>query len=69
MNIEINNIDWKLLREQKEWLLSISDVDERNLDGVLNLIDHIQDQAVEQGVASEEIVFGAQSDEESLSPS
>lgn len=51
-------IDWPLLREQKRWLIAHQDAaDEAPVEGLLGLIDHIQDSAVADGLAEEE-VFG-----------
>lgn len=46
-------IDWILLRQQKEWLLSQPDCNE--VEGLLSLIDFLQDDAERQGVAADEI--------------
>lgn len=62
----IDGIDWKLLREQKITLLNVigeithTGQPERveHLDGIINLIDSIQDEAVETGKVSEAEVFG-----------
>jgi hypothetical protein len=60
--ISLNNIDWSLLREQKLWLIHCIDVmsydnwKTENIEGVLALLDSIQDQAAE--ILGEEIVFG-----------
>ena len=43
------NIDWNLLRQQKEWLLNQQDCPEAN--GILGLLDFLQDEAERQGVA------------------
>ena len=47
-------LDWELLRQQKEWLLQ-HDCDEA--EGLLALIDDIQDQAVAAVPDLEEEVF------------
>lgn len=57
------NIDWKELREHKEELLNIienTDLDSHHeaIFGITNLIDYLQDQAVESGMWSESEVFG-----------
>lgn len=49
-----NNISWKNLKNQKSWLLK---QDSEEAYGLLHLIDHIQDKAVEQGIAKEREVF------------
>lgn len=46
-------IDWILLRQQKEWLLSQPDCNE--VEGLLSLIDFLQDDAERQGVAADKI--------------
>lgn len=57
------NIDWVLLRQQKLWLVeaieAYRDVPETQnlIDGLVGLIDKVQDEAVESGV-SEADVFG-----------
>lgn len=59
-------IDWALLRQQKLGLLSMANENKRPtseievLDGVIALLDHIQDNAVEKGLATESEVFGPQ---------
>lgn len=61
-----DNIDWKELRKQKETLLNvIGDLTHTgkgeivsDLDGILHLIDHIQDSAVTSGIWTEEEIFG-----------
>ena len=60
------NYDWKLLREQKELLLRISCDDYQLLDGLINMIDDIQDRAVANGDATEVEVFGPSDDEENI---
>lgn len=46
-------IDWILLRQKKEWLLSQPDCSE--VEGLLSLIDFLQDDAERQGVAADKI--------------
>jgi hypothetical protein len=54
--IDLSGVDWKLLRRQKESLvnaISIVDVQigkkcQTNLNGILHLLDHVQDEAAEQ---------------------
>lgn len=56
----VKAIDWKLLRKQKDYCVneaSNSDAGEI-YDGIVNLIDVLQDAAVKDGIASEETVFG-----------
>ena len=60
MNVTFNSINWSLLREQKQWLL---DQESEHADGLVHLIDAIQDQAVDNGDASELEVFGVNSEE------
>jgi hypothetical protein len=61
----ITGIDWKLLRKQKRLLLQVINNDNVNfkekeaLEGILNLIDAIQDYAVDDAQIVTEIeVFG-----------
>lgn len=54
MSITIENIDWEMLRQQKEFLLNHGCDDAM---GLANLLDIIQDSAVAQGYTLEE-VFG-----------
>jgi hypothetical protein len=62
------DIDFKLLRKQKRVLISLaSDKRVRTsksrvdaLEGIINLIDHMQDAAVDSGAASEDTVFGSE---------
>lgn len=60
----ISAIDFKLLREQKAELVgSIGVLDDLGysvvkLNGILHTLDAIQDAVVEQGLATEEEVFG-----------
>lgn len=62
------NIDWELLRKQKVWLLLLArkafnnpdawtDEDREMFDGLINLIDGIQDYAIDNGDATEQEVF------------
>jgi hypothetical protein len=60
------DIDFKLLRKQKRVLISLAS-DKRTsksrvdaLEGIINLLDHMQDAAVESGAASEHTVFGSE---------
>lgn len=52
--LDMQHMDWKLLREQKLWLI---DQDSEQAEGLLNLIDFIQDSAVESGLFTLEEVF------------
>jgi hypothetical protein len=56
MNFNLR-MDWELLRQQKEWLMRRENDDSIEADGLLALIDAIQDQAVATEQASEEEVF------------
>jgi hypothetical protein len=56
-------LDWELLRAQKLWLLNVADKstnpdDQSAVDGILSMMDCIQDEAVENGDATEAEVFG-----------
>jgi hypothetical protein len=56
-------IDWKLLREQKSWLLDIVDASPsttqvNNALGLVHLLDALQDRAVHVDGVSELEVFG-----------
>lgn len=52
----VQSIDWAELRSQKIWLATQP---VPMADGLLNLLDALQDAAVAQGLATEEEVFGA----------
>ena len=56
------NINWSLLREQKQALIR-SNLQGEYKDGLLSLIDSIQDGAVSSGESSEEEVFGKYNEE------
>jgi hypothetical protein len=56
----MQHIDWSLLREQKAWLL-MHDCDEAN--GLIHLVDSIQDNAVALGMFTEQQVFGTQTEQ------
>ena len=60
MIIDIGKIDWDMLREQKSWLLNQYN---ENAEGLVNLIDRIQDQAVDNSYASKIEVFGVYPEE------
>ena len=59
-----NNIDWKMLREQKQTLVILSEIEtisqtERDaLVGVINLLDSFQDIAVMEEYETDKEVFG-----------
>jgi hypothetical protein len=56
MDYILSQMNWDLLREQKAWLLRQQPCAE--VDGIVNLIDAIQDLAVSTEQASEVTVFG-----------
>jgi len=68
-DIKIQNVDLKLLKDQKQALLELQYRTDSNsnpitrtkeyeaLEGIIALIDHIQDQAVEQHGLDEEEVY------------
>jgi hypothetical protein len=64
------NLDWKLLREQKSLLLVLAQggkttVEETELlQGVVNLMDCLQDYALDNGEATELEVFGTEQNPE-----
>ena len=63
VTITLENVDWKLLQEQKESLvkhaMDTKESDLRDcLDGVINFLDAIQDAAVNQNQVTEKEVFG-----------
>ena len=66
--INIGNVDFQLLQEQKLWLLHVMDLlaeDNKPIeagDGLVNFLDYIQDQAAEQ--IGEDAVFGVLSENE-----
>ena len=67
MNIKLDNVDWDLLREQKEWLVeeateTIGHAENPFAKGLLSLLDDIQYQAAEQ--LGTQIVFGELFDDE-----
>jgi hypothetical protein len=60
--VTIKNIDWALLRQQKAWLVEQApnwafSTCESNANGLICLLDALQDEAVKQGL-SESLVFG-----------
>jgi hypothetical protein len=63
--VNVGPINWKLLRRQKTSLVSLATLgktvtgeDCEAIDGILNLIDAIQDRAVDGEQATEREVFG-----------
>jgi len=66
MNINLIDVDWALLREQKEWLLDeatevIGHAANPLAQGLLNFLDFIQDQAAD--ALGDQIVFGESEDD------
>lgn len=73
-NIEIKNVDLNLLRQQKEKLIELQyrtfdngspvilTKEYEALEGIINLIDHIQDEAVNQHSLDEKEVFNLNQD-------
>ena len=55
----LQTIDWALLREQKQWLMS---QENDYAEGLLAFIDSIQDYAVDNFLVQEETVFGKEYD-------
>lgn len=53
----VSSIDWEQLRAQKRWLLAIAKSGDSVADGLIHLIDALQDAAVTQGVSTEQEVF------------
>jgi hypothetical protein len=56
-------LDWEKLRQQKQTLLDLSEYKFSeevitNINGLINLLDFIQDEAVNSGEVSEKMVFG-----------
>lgn len=63
MSKVIDKIDWKLLRKQKRHLVDVllttdnlMSKERRAIEGILNLLDCIQDEAAER--LSDKVVFG-----------
>ena len=61
LNDIVANINWEELRDQKLWLQSSNDVE---AEGILCLLDQIQDAAVELGIATFQEVFDIDLDDE-----
>lgn len=53
--VDFDTIDWKQLRDQKNWLAT-QDTEESY--GLIHFLDFIQDTAVESGFFTEREVFG-----------
>lgn len=58
----IKNIDWNQLRDDKEQLISLNITHSHNFDGLIHMIDGIQDYAVDVLGVSEEEVFNFMND-------
>ena len=63
LDFVIANIDYKLLQQQKQSLIDLLDMEEvmpvwEQLEGLISLIDSVQDAVVEDGIETEENVFG-----------
>lgn len=59
----LRNLNWPLLREQKEYCLNeaANNKDAEEIyDGIVSLFYHLQDAAILNGIATEEEVFGAE---------
>ena len=59
-------IDWALLRKQKGWLYGFANEGEdvEYADGLLALLDYIQDNAIDTGQATEHEVLGTEENPE-----
>lgn len=58
---ELLNTNWPLLRKQKLWLLEqepTSRQDSEFIDGLIGLLDAVQDAAVDDGLVTSQDVFG-----------
>lgn len=51
----VQRIDWRLLREQKQWLLNQGDTPEAQ--GLVELLDAFQDAVVADHYAREDVVY------------
>lgn len=66
----IKKIDWKLLREQKQTLLEIREMsdfisqDYNSFDGLIHLIDALQDFACDEMGLAEKEIFNLNSEED-----
>lgn len=56
-------IDWAVLRDQKLAVQQCIGDDDELLTGLLNLLDALQDAAVDDGIATDSEVFGPMLDE------
>ena len=59
----IKNIDWNLLREQKAYLINTG-IETEPMDGIIHLIDALQDYSVDTMGLSEKEVFDLTPEEE-----
>ena len=59
----MQDINWDLLRTQKEWLWNNGDNEAM---GLAHLLDAIQDAVVAEGIVSEEEVFGTVGETEEI---
>lgn len=65
MSAAIRGIDWKLLRKQKLHLMevignsNVTNAQSESLEGILSLLDSIQDEAETEKYASTETIFGS----------
>ena len=59
----VKNVDWEMLRSQKETIMVLSvdsrlnETEQDAMHGILHLIESIQDSIVDDGIASEIVVF------------
>ena len=59
----IDGIDWKLLREQKQRLVQQAGIGSGEAEGLLGLLDALQNAAVDERGLSEDRVFGPAAEE------
>lgn len=57
------NIDWELLRQQKQSLFNVIEKSDNDylvedIEGIIGIVSFLQDQAVESGIWTEEEIFG-----------
>jgi hypothetical protein len=60
IDFSFDSVDWELFREQKTWLVVQND---KNSEGILNMMDTIQDAAFATGKYSEEQIYGKVSED------
>ena len=53
--VDLSGVDWALLRRQKEWLMT---QDGEGAEGLLSLLDYVQDEAVDRAGLNVDLVFG-----------